>query len=114
MQQRMQSQRRPPRPKTKRAAPPDQTHAEAFYYVKQMQNRTPMVVVLTDGEELRGVIEWYDRSCLKLNRSEGPNLLLYKDAIKYLYKAEDEDEPADEPEEDIDDEEEEDDEEDED
>lgn len=88
----MQSQKRSPRPKTKRAAPPDQTHAEAFYYVKQMQNRTPMVVVLDDGEELRGVIEWYDRSCLKLNRTEGPNLLVYKDAVKYLYKADD-DEP---------------------
>ncbi len=86
----MQTQKRAPRPKTKRAAPPDQTHAEAFYYVKQMQNRTPMVVVLDDGEELRGVIEWYDRSCLKLNRTEGPNLLVYKDAIKYLYKSEDE------------------------
>ena len=88
----MQTQKRSssPRPKVKRAAPPDQTHAEAFYYVKQMQNRTPMVVVLDDGEELRGIIEWYDRSCLKLNRTEGPNLLVYKDAIKYLYKDEDE------------------------
>lgn len=86
----MQTQKRPtPRPKVKRAAPPDQTHAEAFYYVKQMQNRTPMVVVMDDGEELHGVIEWYDRSCLKLNRTDGPNLLVYKDAVKYLYKAED-------------------------
>lgn len=42
----------------KRVGPSDQTHAEAFYYVKQMQNRTPMVVVLKDGERLRGVIEW--------------------------------------------------------
>ncbi|MEZ5393400.1 MAG: hypothetical protein R2724_11120 [Bryobacterales bacterium] len=88
--ERMQTQKRPsPRPKVKRAAPPDQTHAEAFYYVKQMQNRTPMVVVMDDGEELHGVIEWYDRSCLKLNRADGPNLLVYKDAVKYLYKAED-------------------------
>ena len=89
----MQSQKRSPRPKVKRAAPPDQTHAEAFYYVKQMQNRTPMVVVLSGGEELHGTIEWYDKSCLKLNRAEGPNLLIYKDAIKYLYKAEGDDEP---------------------
>ncbi len=87
----MQSHKRSPRPKTKRAAPPDQTHAEAFYYVKQMQNRTPMTVVLNDGEELQGVIEWYDRACLKLTREEGPNLLIYKDAIKYLHKSEGED-----------------------
>ena len=33
----------------KKPAPPEQTHAENFYYVKQMQSRTPMTVVLTDG-----------------------------------------------------------------
>ena len=87
----MQNANRPrPRPKVKRAAPPDQTHAEAFYYVKQMQSRTQMVVVLDDGEELRGTLEWYDRACIKLNRKDAPNVLVYKDAIKYLYKAEDE------------------------
>ena len=44
-------------------------------------------VVLKDGEELRGVIEWYDKNCLKINRDDGPNLLVYKPAIKYMYKA---------------------------
>lgn len=75
-----------PQPKLKRSTPPDQTHAENFYYLKQMQNRTPMVLVLKDGEELRGYIEWYDRTCLKVNREGEPNLLIYKDSIKYLYK----------------------------
>jgi host factor-I protein len=71
----------------RKTAPPEQTSAEAFYYVKQMNNRTPMVVVLEDGEELRGHIEWYDRACIKLNREDGPNLVIYKNAIKYLLKA---------------------------
>ena len=31
--------------------PPDQTHAENFYYVKQMNNKTPMVIRLTNGED---------------------------------------------------------------
>ena len=75
-----------PQQKQKRSTPPDQTHAENFYYLKQMQNRTPMVLVLKDGEELRGYIEWYDRTCLKLNREGEPNLLVYKDSVKYLYK----------------------------
>ena len=74
----------------KKQIPPDQTHAENFYYLKQMQTKTPMVVVLTDGEQLRGVVEWYDKTCIKLNRTEGPNLLLYKACIKYMYKGEDE------------------------
>ena len=72
----------------KRPIPPDQTNAENFYYVKQMQSKTPMVITLKDGEVLRGVIEWYDRSCLKLNRDGDPNLLLYKSNIKYMYKDE--------------------------
>lgn len=67
--------------------PPEQTNAEAFYYLKQMNSRTPMVVVLHDGEELRGVIEWYDRSCIKVNREGAPNLLVSKHCIKYMYKA---------------------------
>jgi len=71
----------------KRTIPPDQTHAESFYYVKQMQSKTPMVIVLHDGETLNGVIEWYDKCCLKLHRDEGPNLLLFKPSIKYMYKA---------------------------
>jgi sRNA-binding regulator protein Hfq len=71
-------------------APPEQTNAEAFYYLKQMQSRTPVVVRLMDGEELRGWIEWYDKDVIKLNRENAPNLLLTKAAIKYLYKEEEE------------------------
>ncbi len=78
--------RRPP--SVKKGTPPDQTNAEQFYYSKQMQSKTHMIVVLTDGEQLEGFIEWYDRDCVKLNRVGAPNLLLYKHCIKYLYKAE--------------------------
>ena len=75
-------------PPQKKPVPPDQTNAENFYYVKQMQTKTPMVFVLRDGETLRGVIEWYDKTCLKINRIGEPNLLLYKPNIKYMYKDE--------------------------
>ena len=70
----------------KKPVPPDQTNAENFYYVKQMQAKTPMVFVLRDGETLHGTIEWYDKCCLKVNRNGEPNILLYKPAIKYMYK----------------------------
>jgi sRNA-binding regulator protein Hfq len=71
----------------KKPAPPDQTNAENFYYQKQMQSRTPMVIVLRDGEEVRGIIEWYDRNCIKVNRENGePNLMIYKPASKYMFK----------------------------
>jgi len=71
----------------KKPAPPEQTNAENFYYQKQMQSRTPMVIVLRDGEEVRGIIEWYDRNCIKVNRENGDaNLMIYKPAIKYMFK----------------------------
>jgi len=53
-----------------------------------MQGKTHMTFVLKDGETLHGVIEWYDKSCLKINREGDPNLLLYKSNIKYMYKDE--------------------------
>jgi len=70
----------------KKVAPTEQTNAENFYYQKQMQTKTPMVVVLRDGEEVHGYIEWYDKSCIKLNRTGAPNLMIYKPAIKYMFK----------------------------
>jgi len=79
----MPQQITPPR---KKPAPPEQTHAENFYYVKQMQARTPVAVVLNDGETLRGIVEWYDRDCIKLTRFGNPNLLIYKHCIKYVFK----------------------------
>ena len=70
----------------KKSAPTEQTNAENFYYQKQMQSKTLMVIVLRDGEEVHGVIEWYDKACIKLNRSGAPNLMIYKPAIKYMFK----------------------------
>src|SRR2546422_3232835 len=62
----------------KKPAPPEQTNAENFYYIKQMQARTPMVVVLDTGEGIHGVIEWYDKTCIKVHRTNEPNLLIMK------------------------------------
>ena len=73
-------------PQRKKPAPPEQTHAENFYFVKQMQSRTSVAVVLTDGEVLRGSVEWYDRDCIKLTRTGSPNVLVYKHVIKYIFK----------------------------
>jgi sRNA-binding regulator protein Hfq len=59
-------------------------HAELFYLQKQIQSQTPMVIVLEDGERVEGCIEWYDRNSLKVRgRSK---TLVYKSAIKYMYK----------------------------
>ena len=78
---RFPKQARPGRP-----APPDATNAENFYYLKQMNAKTPMVIVMTDGEEIRGWIEWYDRESIKVNREGSPNLMIRKHCIKYMFK----------------------------
>lgn len=83
---------RPPQPSSiqvrKRQPPPAETHAEIYYYKKQIDAHTPMVLVLQDGEEIEGTIEWYDRGALKINRRSAPNLLVLKRNVKYIYKAE--------------------------
>lgn len=80
------AERQQGQPPRRKPAPPEQTNAENFYYIKQMQNKTPMVVILNDGEEIHGVIEWYDKNCIKVNRKSAPNLLIFKPSIKYMYK----------------------------
>jgi host factor-I protein len=73
----------------KKTAPIAETNAEIFYYKKQIDSHTEMVLVLQDGEEVKGTIEWYDRDALKINRKNAPNLLLLKHNIKYMFKADD-------------------------
>jgi hypothetical protein len=71
----------------KRVPPPTETSAEIFYYKKQIDAHTLMVIVLLDGEEIEGTIEWYDRGALKVNRKDAPNLLVLKRNVKYMFKA---------------------------
>jgi sRNA-binding regulator protein Hfq len=59
-------------------------HAELFYLQKQIQSQTPMVIVLEDGERVEGHIEWYDRNALKVRGQH--KMLVFKSAIKYMYK----------------------------
>ncbi len=84
--------RYPTRSFQRKQVPPEQTNAENYYYLKQMGAKTPMVIVLTDGEILKGWIEWYDKNCIKLNRQREPNLLIPKHSIKNMYKENEEDE----------------------
>jgi sRNA-binding regulator protein Hfq len=64
----------------------ESSHAEAYYLQKQIQSRTVMIFLLEDGERIEGTIEWYDRHAIKV-RHGAFRTLIYKDVIKYLYKA---------------------------
>jgi sRNA-binding regulator protein Hfq len=70
------------------AARAESSHAEAFYFQKQIQSRTPMIFLLEDGERIEGTIEWYDRYSIKV-RHGSLRTLIYKAGIKYLYKSTD-------------------------
>lgn len=59
--------------------------AELFYLQKQIQQQTQMIFVLEDGTRIQGVVEWYDRNCIKVRGKS--RTLIYKTAVKYLYKA---------------------------
>jgi sRNA-binding regulator protein Hfq len=59
--------------------------AELFYLQKQIQLQTQMVFILEDGARIQGVVEWYDRNSIKVRGKS--RVLIYKSAIKYLYKA---------------------------
>jgi sRNA-binding regulator protein Hfq len=63
---------------------PAQRNAELFYLQKQIQSQTIMVLVLEDGEQIEGCIEWYDRNALKVRGRQ--KTMVYKSAIKYMYK----------------------------
>jgi host factor-I protein len=54
-------------------------------YLKQLiETATPVRVKLVDGEEVRGTVEYYDQSFIRLTREGEPNLFIFKHDIKYM------------------------------
>jgi small nuclear ribonucleoprotein (snRNP)-like protein len=73
-------------PEERHGPPPEFTGAEAAYLFRNKEARSPMVVRLADGEDVRGIIEYYDRDMVKINRTEGPNLFIRKSQIRYMHR----------------------------
>jgi hypothetical protein len=83
---------RPSLPEAKRAGAsasrrgaPETTHAEASYLLRAIDRKAAVVVVLLDGTELRGTLEYHDRDCLKLAREGEPSLLVRTAQVKYYW-----------------------------
>ncbi len=70
----------------RRLSAPETTFRETEYIDKLSKNRTPVVVKLIDGEEVRGWIEYYDKDIIRITRDAQPNLFIYKNRVKYLYE----------------------------
>jgi host factor-I protein len=54
-------------------------------YLKQLiESATPVRIKMVDGEEVKGTVEYYDQSFIRLTRQGEPNLFIFKHDIKYL------------------------------
>ena len=70
----------------RRQGAPQTTFREAEYIDRLSKNRTPVVVKLIGGEEVRGWIEYYDKDIIRITRETQPNLFIYKNRVKYIYQ----------------------------
>ena len=72
--------------KAKASRPPEQTLEEIKYLKHLIDQRIPVCVKLSDDEEVRGVVEYYDQRFIRITRTGAPNLFIFKHDIKYLYE----------------------------
>jgi host factor-I protein len=64
--------------------PPEETLEEAAYLKSLGEKQRPVQVKLLDGEIVRGWIEYYDKSMIRLTREGAPNLFIFKHEIMYI------------------------------
>ena len=66
--------------------PPEQTFEEIRYLKRLIEKKTPVEVKLSDNQTVAGVVEYYDQRFIRITRTDGPNLFIFKHDIKYLYE----------------------------
>ncbi len=66
---------------------PEQTFEEVKYLRRLIDDEIRVTVKLTDNQEVTGTIEYYDLNFIRLTRTDGPNLFIFKHDIKYLFEA---------------------------
>jgi host factor-I protein len=72
--------------KGKSSRPPEQTFEEIKYLKHLIDQKVLVCVKLSDDEEVRGIVEYYDQRFIRVTRSGEPNLFIFKHDIKYLYE----------------------------
>ena len=63
---------------------PEQTFEEVKYLKRLIESQTPVRLKLSDNEEVRGIVEYYDARFIRITRTGAPNLFIFKQDIKYL------------------------------
>lgn len=66
--------------------PQEQTFEEVKYLKHLIEGKVPVCVRLSDNEEVKGVVEYYDNRFIRITRQGAPNLFVFKHDIKYLYE----------------------------
>ena len=51
--------------------------------IKFRDNRTPLVVKLTTGEQMEGAVRWYDERAIRLVMADRSEVTVYVQAIAY-------------------------------
>jgi host factor-I protein len=67
--------------------PPGETGQEALYLRSLSERQVIVSIKLRDGETVRGWIEYFDDSMLRLTREGQPNLFIYKNQIRTISEA---------------------------
>jgi len=64
--------------------PPGETGQEGLYLRSLSERQVIVNIKLRDGETVRGWIEYFDDSMLRLTRENQPNLFIYKHQIRSI------------------------------
>ena len=67
--------------------PPGETGQEALYLRSLSERQVAVQIKLRDGETVRGWIEYFDDTMLRLTRDGHPNLFIYKHQIRSIAEA---------------------------
>jgi host factor-I protein len=67
--------------------PPGETGQESLYLRSLSDRQVIVTVKLRDGETVRGWIEYFDDTMLRLTRENQPNLFIYKNQIRTISEA---------------------------
>ena len=70
--------------KRAKTPPPEETLEEAAYLKSLGEKQKPVQVKLLDGEVVRGWIEYYDKSMIRLTREGAPYLFIFMHEIMYI------------------------------
>ena len=73
------------RPQPPKERPAEPGSAGSPWFARQVELATPVVLKLRDGEDLEGVLAWYDRACVRLDLPAGGHRVVQKRAIAYAF-----------------------------